>query len=107
MATEQKTIYRVLRPLQHNKTLFNAKDGIELTDAEAGHLLTTSAIELPAPTEALIVRNAADDAGDLDLGKLTKPQLVAHAAEVHSLELNVNAPKPDLIAAIEEAKAAA
>jgi hypothetical protein len=43
----------------------------------------------------------------VDLGAMTKQQLIEHAAEVHNLELNPGSKKDELIAAVQDAQAKA
>lgn len=49
-------------------------------------------------------KESAEQSKDADLKKMTREQIVDHAAEVHGLELDPKAPKPELLAAVEEAR---
>lgn len=47
---------------------------------------------------------SSEEAQSVDLKKMTREQIVDHAADVHGLELDPKSPKPELIAAVEEAR---
>lgn len=49
----------------------------------------------------------ASESEPVDLNAMTKAELIAHAGEVHGLDLDPTAKKDELIAAIEEKKSAA
>lgn len=51
-------------------------------------------------------KESADESKDADLKKMTKAEIVEHASDVHGIDLDASKPKPELIAAVEEARSA-
>lgn len=53
---------------------------------------------------AAFAEREPDSAADVDLAKLKKAELLAHAAEHHDLDLDASMKKEDIVAAIESAR---
>ncbi len=85
---------------------------VHLVAAEFGGLVghTPDAVLTPATpdeeTAAAVTGESAVPGGDVDLTKLKKEDLIAHAAEHHDLEVDPKLKKEEIIGQITEARAA-